>query len=174
MKRSAIAIHLCEHDLRADASRLSRRKTGAHPANSMRDGLSVQNALERGPEINQQRVIVAGVGSHVVEIGRGAVELVVGDVLHADPAIEPRPYLRSIVLAEELTGDLGDEPVAVRTECAIVGAEQRVGAAPGIKTAAGQDDFSVDAVAQGGLRPDRVQCVAGVGGKTVGEVALSC
>ena len=52
------------------------------------------------------------------------------------------------------------------------GIEQRVGAAPGIKIAAGQDDFFVDAVAQGGLRPERVQCVAGVGGKTVGEARI--
>jgi len=61
--------------------------------------------------------------------------------------------------------DLADETVAVRTDGAVVAVQDRIGAAPGVEIAAGQDDLAIDAIGQRRLRAERVQRVGEVSGK---------
>jgi hypothetical protein len=114
-------------------------------------------SLKRRPEIDEQGVVVAGVGSHAVEIGARAVELVVGDVLHTEPGVEPWPQLWSVVLAKELIGYLGCEAVAIREERAVAAVQNRIGAAPGVEVAAGQDKLAIGSVGQRRLRAEGVE-----------------
>src|ERR1700693_5165964 len=78
---AAGAVERCPPGDRCKRTKAAARIRRSHAGRPLlRHSLRVPY-LERGPEVNQQRIVVAGVGSHVVEIGRGAVELVVGDGL---------------------------------------------------------------------------------------------
>src|SRR6516225_1027382 len=94
-----------------------------------------RGGLEGNPGMEEQGVVVLGTD-------RGAVELVVIDVLQADAGVEPRPAER-LAGAERDIGDLGDPAVAVRRQRNAgdwISAEQRgIRSTPDIEILPGQD-----------------------------------
>src|SRR5882762_3524960 len=70
---SSRSIFLLEHDLRANASRLSRGKTGTHPASSAGQAFSGSccNELTRTMQGSQASVSVASADAFCVTIRKG-------------------------------------------------------------------------------------------------------
>jgi hypothetical protein len=70
--------------------------------------------LEGDPGFGIERVIVAGVGTHAIKVGPGAVEPVVDDILQGELDVALRPEGRTARLVERQVVRLEDKAIAAR------------------------------------------------------------
>ena len=129
----------------------ARRSADEEEASSWhRPPCACRNLHHAKPEMQEQRIVVAGANG-------GAVELVVESVLKTDAGIGPRPA-RRLAGAERDIGDFGDETVTVRAKAAgKPRIQDRVGGAPDVEILSGQNDPVVGPIGERCLKMQRAE-----------------